>query len=87
MEDYYNLEFTKRKLKNYMMAGQEKEFCFKIKGIDYMITPSRYKISFKEIGKTEEMNFSGVEELFSNKAVNGLILNRDWSKVEDIWYN
>lgn len=58
----------------------------KIKGNEYMIIPLKDKISFQWIGKTEEFYYSNLEELFSAELINGIVLNNDWNKIEDIYY-
>lgn len=84
MEEYYNIEFTKNKLKEFMELGKEPEFCIKIKGNDYMIIPFKNQISFQWIGHTKEFFYSSVDELFASELINGIILNRDWKIIEQI---
>lgn len=50
--------------------------------IDY----TKNKLSFQWIGKTDETYYKTVEELFSSELINGIILNKDWSKLENIWF-
>lgn len=86
MTDYFNIEYTKNKLKKYLENDVEPELCIKIDGRDYMIIPLGNKISFQWIGNTNEFFYKNVEELFSGELVNKIVLNRDWNKIEDIWY-
>lgn len=82
----YDIEFTKQKLNEYLKNGVEAELCIKINGNEYMIIPLKNKISFQWIGKTDEFYYNNVEELFSAELINGVILNRDWQKIEEIYY-
>ncbi len=82
----YDIKYTKQKLNEYLKKGVEPELCVKINGNEYMIIPLKDKISFQWIGKTDESYFNSVEELFSAKLVNGVILNNDWQIIEDIYY-
>lgn len=86
MKDYFDIEYTKRKLKKYLENGAEPELCIKIEGKNYMIIPLRDKISFQWIGVTDEVFYKDVEELFSKELINEIVLKRDWNKIEDIWY-
>ena len=81
-----NIGFVKQKINEYLKNGAEPELCIRIKGNEYMIIPLKDKISFQWIGKTNEFYYKSVEELFSSKLINGLILNKDWDKLEDIYY-
>ena len=81
-----NIDFVKQKLNEYLKNGAEPELRIRIKGNEYMIIPLKDKISFQWIGKTNEFYYKSVEELFSSKLINGLILNKDWDKLEDIYY-
>lgn len=85
-EELYNIEFTKKKLNEYLKKGIETEFVIKIRGNDYMIIPLKNKISFQWIGKSKEFYYNNVEELFNSKLINGIILNNDWDSIEDIYY-
>lgn len=85
-EELYNIDFVKQKLNEYLKSGIEPELCIRIKENEYMIIPLKDKISFQWIGKTNEFYYKSVEELFSSKLINGLILNEDWDKLEDIYY-
>lgn len=51
-----------------------------------MIIPLKDKISFQWIGKTNEIYYKNVEELFSSKLINGIILDKDWNQLKDIYY-
>ncbi len=82
----YDIQFAKQKLKEYSKSGVEPELCIKINGNEYMIIPLKDKISFQQVGKTNEFYYNSIEELFSAKLVNGIILNNDWEKIEDIYY-
>lgn len=86
MTNYFNIDFTKNELKRYLKNGIEPELCIKIDDNDYMIIPLKDKISFQQIGKTKEIFFKDVEELFAKELINGIILNRDWNKVKQIWF-
>lgn len=86
MEDYFNIDYTKDKLKQYLRDGSEPELCIKIDDKEYMIIPLKDKISFQWISNTDEFYFKSVDELFSSELINGIVLNRDWDKVQDIWY-
>lgn len=85
-EKLYDIAYAKQKLKNDMESGSEPEICITLKGNTYMIIPLRDKISFHWIGKTKEFYFSSVEELFCNELINGIMLDRDWKDIEDIYY-
>ncbi len=85
-ENLYDIEIFKLKLNEYMKDGVEPELCIKINTEEYMIIPLKDKISFQWIGKTEEFFFDSVEELFKSKLINGIILNNDWNKIEEIYY-
>lgn len=82
----YDIQFVKKKLNESLKRGAEPELCIKIDGNIYMIIPLKDKISFQWVGKTEEIYFNSVEELFSTELVNGIILNKDWEKREDIYF-
>ncbi len=82
----YDIELVKQKLNEYLKNGVEPELCIKINGNEYMIIPLKDKISFQWIGRTDEVYYNSVEELFHSELINGIILNRDWHKVEDIYY-
>lgn len=86
MMEYFDIEYTKKELKRYLEKGTEPELCIKIKSNDYMIIPLSDKISFQKIGVTTETYYNSVEELFSSELVDGIILNRDWELVDDIWF-
>lgn len=75
-------ELCKTKTKWVFKKCAEPELCIRIKGNEYMIIPLKDKISFQWMGKTNE--FYCVEELFSSKLINGLILNKDWDKLKVI---
>lgn len=82
----YDIQFVKQKLNEYLKKGIEPELCFKIDGNEYMIIPLKDKISFQWVGETDEFYYSSVEELFSTELINGIILNKDWQKIEEIYY-
>lgn len=82
----YDIQFAKKKLNEYLKSGVEPELCIKINGNEYMIIPLKDKISFQQVGQTEEFYYSNVEELFSAELINGIILNNDWETIEDIYY-
>lgn len=86
MKDYFNIDYTKNKLNEYLKIGKEPELCIRINGNDYMIIPLKNKLSFQWIGKTDETYYKTVEELFSSELINGIILNKDWNKLENIWF-
>ncbi len=82
----YDINYAKNKLNEYLKNGIEAELCIKIKNNKYMIIPLKDKISFQWIGKTNEIYYKSVEELFSSKLINGIILDKDWNQLEDIYY-
>lgn len=84
LEKYYNLNYVKSALREWLLKGSEPELCIKIDGKEYMIIPLNERLSFQWIGETSEFYFETVEELFSSVLVNGLVLDRDWNRVEDI---
>lgn len=86
MENYYDINYAKQKLNEYLKAEKEPELCIRIDGNDYMIIPLKNKLSFQWIGKTNESYYKNVEELFSSELINGIVLNRDWNKLENIWF-
>ncbi len=86
MTDYLNIDFTKTELNRYLENGEEPELCIKIDDKDYMIIPLKNKISFQQVEVTDETFFKDVEELFSTKLINEIILNKDWGKVKRIWF-
>ena len=86
MKEYYNINYTKQKLKEYLKDGIEPELCIRINNEDYMIIPLKDKLSFQWIGKSKETYYNTVEELFNKTLINGITLNNDWDKIEDIWY-
>ncbi len=86
MTNYFNIDFTKTELNSYLENGKELELCIEIDDKDYIIIPLKNKISFQWIGKTKEIFFKDVEELFAKELINGIILNRDWNKVKQIWF-
>lgn len=86
MMNYFDIEYTKNKLNECLKNGLEPELCIKIDGNNYMIIPLKDKISFQLIGNRHEEYYKNVDELFSSKLINEIILNRDWNKIEDIWY-
>jgi glucan-binding YG repeat protein len=85
-EEFYNIEYAKKKIKEYLKKGKEPEICIKINGNDYMIIPLKDKISFQWIGETSEYYYNNVDELFSSVLINGIILDRDWINIQDVWY-
>jgi hypothetical protein len=85
-EKFYNIEYAKEKIKEYLKKGDEPEICIKINGNDYMIIPLKDKISFQWIGHTSEFYYNNVEELFGSVLINGIILDRDWINMQDVWY-
>ncbi len=82
----YDIKEVKRMLNKCMVDKTEPELCFTINGNTYMIIPLNDKISFQWLSHIDEFYFKSVEELFSSNLINNIILNRDWSKVEEIWY-
>lgn len=82
----YDINYVKNKLNGYLKNGIETELCIKIKNNKYMIIPLKDKISFQWIGKINEIYYKNVEELFSSKLINGIILDKDWNQLEDIYY-
>lgn len=86
MSDYFDINYTKNELNKYLENGAEPELCIKLDGNDYMIIPLKDKISFQWISHTEEKYYESVDELFSAELINGIILDQDWNRVEDIWY-
>ena len=86
MTNYFNIDFTKSELNRYLENGAEPELCIRIDGNDYMIIPLKHKLSFQWIGRTSESYYKDVEELFSSELINRIILNRDWNKLENIWF-
>lgn len=86
MVDYFNIDFAKKELNKYLENGAEPELCIKIDDKDYMIIPLKDKISFQWIGVTDEIYFKNIDELFSKELINGIILNRDWNKIQSIWF-
>ena len=86
IKNYFDIEYAKKELNKHLKNNTEPELCIKIDDNDYMIIPLKDKISFQWIGKTEEFYYKDVEELFSSTLVNGIILNNDWNRIEDIWF-
>ena len=86
MNDYYDTNYTKQKLEEYLKKGYEVELCIRIDGNDYMIIPLKNKISFQWIGKSSESYYSSISELFNSILINKIVLNNDWNKIEDIWF-
>lgn len=86
MTDYLNIEFTKKELNKYLENGAEPELCIKIDDRDYMIIPLKDKISFQWIGVTNEIYFKNIDELFSKELINGIILDKDWNKIQNIYF-
>lgn len=82
----YDIDYAKKVLNEYLKKGLEPELCFEIDSNTYMIIPLKDKISFQWIGRTEEFYFNNVEELFSSELVNGIILNKVWDKIDNIYY-
>ncbi len=82
----YNIKEVKSMLNKCMVDKTEPELCFTLNGNSYMIIPLNDKISFQWLFHTDEFFYESVEELFSSNLINDIILNRDWSKVEEIWY-
>lgn len=86
MEKYYDINYTKQKLQEYLDNNMEVELCIRINNENYMIIPLRDKISFQNIGKTKEFYYGSVEELFNSNLVNDINLTRDWQKIVEIWF-
>ena len=86
MMNYLDIEYTKKELNKHLENGTKPELCIKIEGKDYMIIPLKDKISFQQIDVTKESFYKDVENLFSSELINGIVLNRDWNKIEDIWF-
>ena len=86
MNKYYDIDYTKQKLEEYLKKGFEVELCIRINGNDYMIITLKNKISFQWIGNSSEIYYSSVSELFSSNLINQIVLNNDWNKIEDIWF-
>lgn len=68
-ENLYDINIAKAKLKEYMKDGIDPELCIKINNEEYMIIPLKDKISFQWIGKTEELFFDNVENLFESNLI------------------
>lgn len=75
----FDINYAKNKLNEYLKNDIEAELCIRIKNNKYMIIPLKDKISFQWIGKTNEIYYKNVEELFSSKLINGIILDKDWN--------
>lgn len=86
MKQYFDIDYTKKYLKECMITGVESELCIKLNGNDYMIIPFKDKISFQWIGKTKEFFYTDIDELFSSILVNQINLNTDWFKIEKIYF-
>lgn len=86
MDAYYDLEYTKAKLREYFKKGLEVELCIKIGGEDYMIIPLKTNISFQWIGVSKEFFYPSVDALFEATLINNINLNNDWHKIEEIWF-
>ena len=82
----FDINYAKNKLNEYLKNDIEAELCIRIKNNKYMIIPLKDKISFQWIGKTNEIYYKNVEELFSSKLINGIILDKDWNQLKDIYY-
>ena len=82
----FDINYAKNKLNEYLKNDIEAELCIRIKNNKYMTIPLKDKISFQWIGKTNEIYYKSVEELFSSKLINGFILDKDWKQLEDIYY-
>ncbi len=82
----FDINYTKNKLNEYLKNDIEAELYIRIKNNKYMIIPLKDKISFQWIGKTNEIYYKNVEELFSSKLINGIILDKDWNQLKDIYY-
>ncbi len=82
---YYDIEYAKKKLNDYLINGREPELCIKIDGVDYMIIPLKNKISFQLFG-SKEVYYDNVDDLFNSKLVNGIVLKDDWKRIEKIWF-
>ena len=68
----FDINYAKNKLNEYLKNDIEAELCIRIKNNKYMIIPLKDKISFQWIGKTNEIYYKNVEELFSSKLINGI---------------
>lgn len=84
MLDYYDLEFTMEQLNIWLEQGVEPELSFYIDDLEYMIIPLKDQFSIQCIGKTQEIYFKSVEELFNADLFDGLRLSRDWNRVQQI---
>lgn len=73
----FDINYAKNKLNEYLKNDIEAELYIRIKNNKYMIIPLKDKISFQWIGKTNEIYYKNVEELFSSKLINGIILDKD----------
>ena len=82
----FDINYAKNKLNEYLKNDIEAELCIRIKNNKYMIIPLKDKISFQWIGKTNEIYCKNVEDLFSSKLINGIILDKDWNQLKDIYY-
>ena len=82
----FDINYAKNKLNEYLKNDIEAELCIRIKNNKYMIIPLKDKISFQWIGKTNEIYYKNVEDLFSSKLINGIILDKDWNQLKDIYY-
>lgn len=82
----FDINYAKNKLNEYLKNDIEAELCIRIKNNKYMIIPLKDKISFQWIDKTNEIYYKNVEELFSSKLINGIILDKEWNQLKDIYY-
>ncbi len=86
MNSFFDINYTKKYLKECMNSGNEPELCIRLNSNDYMIIPFKNSISFQWIGKTNETFYNSVEELFNSNLINQINLNTDWTKIEKIWF-
>lgn len=83
-EELYNIDIFKKRIKNLLKERSEPEIVLKIKDNKYMIIPLGDRISIQCLGKTQELYYTDIESLFSEKLFDGIVLNDDWKYVKNI---
>lgn len=83
----YTYEEFKRNLEQCVSNGNEPEYLFSLNGRKYMIIGLKNSVTFQRFGDNEEdwtgeSYFKNLDELYNTETIDGILLKRDWEKIE-----
>lgn len=81
----YDFETIKNLLQKSIENGCEAELTLFINGTEYMIIIYDDHCSFQRCGYKDgsgEYDFASLDELYVTEQIDGIILERDWEKIE-----